>query len=284
VAATIILAAGLWWARLGQPGAPPASARAWTAEPGHREAIVAGRKAEPTAHVSAGDLIETGASGRLVLRAGGVGTITLGPNARLRLTHADGGRHWFRLERGAIEADISAPPGVFAVETPAAHAIDLGCRYTLEVTPDGSGTLRVALGWVGLKRDGRESLVPAGAICPMRAGHGPGTPYFEGATPAFVTALAAIDAGGAAADSAALSAVLAEARPLDAIALWHLLTRLGPADASRVYDRLAQLAPPPAVATREAVLAANPGALAAWWDTIGLGDLSVLRAGMVRVP
>ncbi len=284
LAATLALAVGAWWLRSSDPGSTTPSADTWMAEPGTAAAIVAGQPLASPAPVAPGTTIETGASGGLVLRAGGVGTIALGPGTSLRLLTADSGRHWFRLERGTLEADISAPPGVFAVGTPAAQAIDLGCRYTLEVGPDGSGSLHVTLGWVGLTRGGRESLVPAGAICAMRAGSGPGTPYFEGASPAFVTALAAIDDGDAAADSAALSAVLAEARPLDAITLWHLLARLRPADASRVYDRLAQLTPPPAVATREAVLAANQAALAAWWDAIGLGDLSVLRAGLVRVP
>jgi hypothetical protein len=187
------------------------------------------------------------------------------------------------METGSLDADISAAPGVFAVSTPSARAIDLGCRYTLEVDNAGAGMLHVTLGWVGLEREGRESLVPAGAMCAMQAATGPGTPYFEGATPAFVEALSAVDRGTSPDTGGALGVLLNESRPLDAITLWHLLSRLDRPSAGRVFDRLAQLVPPPGGVTREAALGADPVVLAAWWDAIGLGNLSELRAGMLRV-
>ena len=206
----------------------------------------------------------------------------MGPEGTLRIVRVDGTRHWFALDRGFLDADISAPPGAFAVETPVVRAIDLGCRYRLEVGPDGTGLLRVTLGWVALERSGRESLVPAGAMCAFRPDGGPGTPYFEGATVAFVDALGRLDGARPGAVGAALEVALREARGLDGLALWHLLTRLDGADADRVFDRLAQLVPAPPGVTKDAVRAKDAKALAAWWTAIGLGDLAELRAGIER--
>jgi hypothetical protein len=133
---------------------------------------------------------------------------------------------------------------------------------------------------VGLQWKGRESLVPAGAICATRAPRGPGTPYFEGASPGFVLAVAALDRGLEADRAAALATLLQDARALDAITLWHYLTRLDQESAGRVYDRLAVLAPPPAGVQRSRVLAGDQAALAAWWEQLGLGDLAELRKGL----
>lgn len=277
LAASVVLAVGSLW-----PGPGPAGP-AWTVDSLDGTVSVSGRPAVAQ-RLAAGDRIETGPDGRVRLSADGVGTLTLGPRARLTLTRVGPDRHWFALDMGSLDADISAAPGVFAVDTPSSRAVDLGCRYTLDVGADGAGLLRVTLGWVGLARDGRESLVPAGAMCTLRAGGGPGTPHFDDASPAFVHALAAVDRGNAAERAFALPILLAESRREEAIALWHLLTRLDREAAEQVYGRLAEVVRPPAGVTREATLAADPAALAAWWEAIGLGDLNVLRAGMLRVP
>jgi hypothetical protein len=50
-----------------------------------------------------------------------------------------------------------------------------------------------ALGWVGFKLNGHESFIPAGAACLTRPKVGPGTPYFEEASPKFCAALASFD-------------------------------------------------------------------------------------------
>ncbi len=278
LAASVVLAVGSLWFRSG-PAQP-----AWTVDSLDGTVSVSGRPAVAAQRLAAGDRIDTGRDGRVRLSAGGVGTLALGPRARLTVTRVGPDRHWFALDLGSLDADISAPPGVFAVNTPSSRAVDLGCRYTLDVGSDGAGLLRVTLGWVGLARDRRESLVPAGATCALRAGGGPGTPHFDDASPAFVQALAAVDGGEAVEQARALSIVLAESRREEAIALWHLLTRLDREAAEQVYGRLAELVRPPAGVTRKATLAADQAALAAWWEAIGLGDLNVLRAGMLRVP
>ncbi len=154
-----------------------------------------------------------------------------------------------------MHATIWAPPGNFVVDTPSAVAVDMGCRYTLEVDERGAGLLRVEAGWVGFEHRGLQSLVPAGAMCATRTGIGPGTPSFETASPAFSEALETIDFGPAGdARRAALDRVLAEARARDALSLWHLLTRVEGEDRARVFDRLQALVPAPAGVTRDGIL------------------------------
>ena len=163
-------------------------------------------------------------------------------------------------------------------------AVDLGCRYTLEVDDAGSGLLRVETGWVGFESRGLLSLVPAGAACPTRRGVGPGTPYFETAPEALRRALAVVDFGPATGESrrAALDTALASARERDALSLWHLLSRLEGPERGRVYDRLAALVPPPADVTREGIERGDRAMRDAWWDELGLGSADFWRDWTAR--
>ncbi|HYO99301.1 MAG TPA: hypothetical protein VER76_03720, partial [Pyrinomonadaceae bacterium] len=105
-------------------------------------------------------------------------------------------------------------------------------------------------------------MVPAGAACWTQPGTGPGTPYFEDASAAFLEALSQFDfaQGGA----RAVHTVLSEARPRDTLTLWHLLARVEGDERMRVYERLAALAPPPASVTREGIMLLDPAMLYDW--------------------
>jgi hypothetical protein len=224
-----------------------------------------------------GEWIDTG-KGRARLSVGTIGEVQLEPATRVRLLEAGGRSHRLSLSRGLLHATIWAPPGQFLVDTPSAVAVDLGCRYTLEVADDGAGLLRVEAGWVGFESRGLQSLVPAGAACPTRRGIGPGTPYYETAPEALRQALAVLDFGpDAAAKDAALADVLAASRERDALSLWHLLARTDGEARGRVFDRLAALVPPPAGVTREGVLRGDTGMRDAWWDELGLGSADFWR-------
>jgi hypothetical protein len=121
---------------------------------------------------------------------------------------------------------------------------------------------------VSLERDGRESIVPAGAVCATRQG-GPGTPFYEDAAPEFRLALESLDFN--AGRGAALSTILSTARRRDGLTLWHLLARTQGADRERVYERFAQLLPPPPGVTREKVLRGENRALELWrWELEGM--------------
>jgi hypothetical protein len=183
------------------------------------------------------------------------------------------------MSRGTLHAVIWAPPGQFSVETPSATAIDLGCAYTLTVGEDGSGVVTVTAGWVGFEWRGRESFIPAGAMCVTRPGLGPGTPHYEDTSEAFRAALATLDLnGGSAANrGAALGRVLDESRARDTVTLWHLLTRVDVDQRDRVFDRLAEFVAPPAGVTREGIRDGRKDMLDRWWDALGLGTASWWR-------
>ncbi len=105
--------------------------------------------------------------------------------------------------------------------------------------------LWVTYGWVAFERRGRESFVPAGALCQTRPGVGPGTPYFEDSSARFRAALVKLDcessgiSGPNKVRAEALEMVLSEARQRDALTLWHLLSHTSEAERETGYDRLA---------------------------------------------
>jgi hypothetical protein len=198
--------------------------------------------------------VKTGRTGwieatvRTTLPIGDIGSVDLEPNTRLRVLIDRADQHRLRLAHGTIHAKITAPPRLFFVETKSGTAIDLGCEYDLHVDEQGSGTLRVTKGWVSFQRQELESVVPAGALCRIRAGTGPGLPYFEDASPEFARA----------ADSESIDSILTSARLRDTLTLWHLLLRVPVADRARIYDRMTALTPLPPSISRQGVLALDP--------------------------
>lgn len=217
---------------------------------------------EGSGRLAVGEWLETDASSRAKINVADIGQVDIGPNSRVRLLGTRSTEHRLALQRGRLHAFINAPPRLFIVETPSATAIDLGCSYTLEVDDAGRSVLHVTSGWVALERKGRESIVPAGAICVTQPGKGPGTPYFDDASARFREALTRLDfQNGGAKD---LSVVLAESREYDTLTLWHLLARVHGAERNRVYERMASLIKPPQGVTREGVLRLDKGMLDLW--------------------
>jgi ferric-dicitrate binding protein FerR (iron transport regulator) len=282
-------APGAWAAQVRWQGAIAAGvvlviSAAWLAsrpvDTGWKVASIAGaprvgsRLIQTTGQLAVGDALVTDSASRARLEVGNIGEVELEPNSQLRLLRARRTDHRLALDRGTLHAMIWAPPRLFAVETPAAVAVDLGCAYTLQVDDSGSTTLHVTMGWVGFKQNGHESWVPARAECVMRRGSQPGTPYFVDASEEFRASLARFDFEH---DPAALSTVLAAARPADALTLWHLLPKTRGAEQLKVYNRMAALVPPPPGVTRQGILGGNGQMLDLWWDQLGLGDSSWWR-------
>ena len=225
-----------------------------------------------------GQTLETNGTSRASISQTDLGEIKVEPNSRVRLLQTDDHHKRIQLDIGMIHAMIWAPTGEFVVDTPSAVAVDLGCAYTLQVAADGSGTIRTTLGWVGFHLNGRESFIPAGAMCPTRPKAGPGTPYFEDASEAFRAALADFDfAESSGARAAALETVLSQARARDGLTLWHLLSRTDGAERAEVYDRFAALVPPPAGVTRDGILHLDQPMLDLWWNDLNLGDIYLWR-------
>jgi hypothetical protein len=220
----------------------------------------------PTETVSAGEWLQTDASSSARLQVGTIGTVEIEPGTRLRIVTTKPNENRLSLEHGEIAATILAPPKLFFVETKSATAVDLGCQYRMNVDEAGNGLLRVTRGWVSFEWHGRESLVPAGALCRTRAGAGPGTPFFDGAPPNFTTALDAFDFSGGSETS--LRTILSEARSRDTLTLWHLLSRVDERLRPLVYDRMISFAPPPPGVIREKALALDAQTLKMWKDEL----------------
>lgn len=212
-----------------------------------------------------GEVFQTDASSEAQIKIANIGQLTIDPNTRIRLLRTQPDQHRIALDRGRVEATTWAPPRLFIVETPSATAVDLGCKYTLEVQDDGSSLLHVTLGLVALDGGSGETVVPAGAFCRTRSGAGPGTPFFEDSSEQFQAALAKVDGLAEGPErTQQLEIVLRESHLRDALSLWHLLPRLDRESRGLIYDRLAQLLPPPAEVTREGIVALDPAALDAW--------------------
>lgn len=212
------------------------------------------------------DWIDT-SSRDVELRIPSMGTVQLSRGSRARVVRAAPENYQLRLEQGRLEAFIYAPPRRFAVETPSALAVDLGCAYSLEVSEAGDAVVSVRTGWVAFEREGRESFIPAGARCRTSKRRGLGVPYFVDAPEALRREVARFEETGRF-DWAV------EARGRDAVTFWHLLGRTHEAAA---YDRLARLVSVPATVTRDAALRGDRAAMDALWDSLELGEAGFWR-------
>jgi FecR protein len=279
--ASALILFAVWRESKGRVDLSPPTLSAWeiesiagTPEIGH---TAIGKQSTPKFGI--GQTLETDNQSRASIAVSMVGRVEIESRTRLRLVESAASRTRLSLERGTIHAMIWASPGEFAVDTPSALAVDLGCAYTLHVDDNGAGLLRTTMGWVGFKFNGRDAFVPAGAVGATRPGVGPGTPYYEDASSELRAALEKFDFEKMRPDqrSAQLATIVSRARERDALTLWHLLSRTDGADRARVFERLAALVPTPAGVTRDGILRLDQKMLDAWWNKLGLGDISQWR-------
>ena len=276
----LALAVGLFYSL--RPGIPQPSGPSWSVanlEGAPQIGSQSISSKQSVAKLYVGQTLITNSSSRATLSENDLGEIQIDPNSRVRLLQTDPNHKRLQVEVGTIHAAIWAPPGQFVVDTPSAVAVDLGCAYTLKVAPDGSGTIRTTLGWVGFHLNSRDSFIPAGAMCSTRPKIGPGTPYFEDASESFREALHTFDQSDPSSDtaSAAIATILSEARQRDALTLWHLLSRTDGPTRARVYTRFAALVPPPPGVRRDGILQLDPHMLDLYWNALNLGDISLWR-------
>ncbi len=235
---------------------------------------IAGRAIAGTGILQAGAVLETDSNSRAEVEAGRVGRIELAPNSRFRILNTGERRHQLALDRGKLEAHLWAPPFTFSFATPTATAYDLGCAFILEAGENGEDLVRVTSGWVQFSDYEHHALIPAGAVAISRKGRGPGSPFFEDATPAFREALRRLDfeALDEPTRAAVLATVLHEARRRDVYTLITLVAQLTPAERGQLFDRAAQLYPIPRDVTREGVLQNNELIMDHWRRELGFGD------------
>lgn len=212
--------------------------------------------------LAVGEFLETDAASRARITVANIGNVEIQPNSRVKLVGTNAKEHRLSLEHGILQAQISAPPRLFIVDTPSAVAVDLGCAYKLEVDKKGNSYLHVTSGFVALERDGRESIVPAGAMCITKRGLGLGTPFSADTTDKFKAALERFDFSNG--GSRSVQAMLDNRGFYDMISLWHLLSRVQKADREKVFDALADYVKPPSDVTREGILTLDKQMLTAW--------------------
>lgn len=240
---------------------------AWNVETLAGTPKAAGEAIAGKGKLAVGEFLETDANSRARVEVSNIGQVEIAPNSRVQLVKTHSTEHRLSLERGLMKAKILAPPRLFIVDTPSAVAVDLGCEYTLEVDKEGNSRLHVTAGFVALERGGRESIVPAGAICFTRRGRGLGTPFSADASMEFQRAIQRFDFenGG----SLALRTIIKEAGLYDSITLWHLLRRVPRNEREKVFDALANYVKPPPAVTREGVLQRlDKKMLDSWWREI----------------
>jgi hypothetical protein len=211
----------------------------------------------PHAILRTGDVVRT-ERGSVRLQSPAVGTIDLGANTTVRLIENRSKRHRLALAAGTIHAKTTSQPGVFVIDTPKARAIDLGCEYTLTITPGGGGELHVIAGWVDLTHGYEQSLVPQGASAMIEADGSLTVPVFDDAVPAFHAAMRDHD----------MPTIVALARTRDAFTLLNLFRIASPDERMLLYDRLNQLVPAPFSITRESVRYWTPSSTELWWTPV----------------
>ncbi|MCA1559303.1 MAG: FecR domain-containing protein, partial [Acidobacteria bacterium] len=211
-AAVLVLLAGAAWLSYG------VGRVGWSVQTVAGMPTLDGASLADNGRLGIGKWLITDAASRARVSVGQIGRVDVDPNTQLQLVESRGREHRMALARGTIHARIWAPPKFFYVNTPSAVAVDLGCAYSLQVDDTGAGLLHVTAGWVAFETEGRESFIPAGAVCVTRPGVGPGTPRYEDAPSGYAGALTTLDFG---ADddpgrAEALNLLLSQARPRDA--------------------------------------------------------------------
>ncbi len=216
-----------------------------------------------------------------------IGELEIQPGTELNLVESRAQRQRFVMHYGTIHARISAPPGLFIVDTPAARAIDLGCEYTLKVDRDGTGELAVSAGWVQLQHSWKQSLVPAGNLAKISA-DGTLTPaFFEDSTPAFRQAVVRFSLEKSLDPETrrrTFETILQEARKRDSFTLLNLFSRTEADERVALFDRLNQFVPAPEGITRKTVRDWRMNSVDAWWPVVekALG-LAEIKKGEKRL-
>jgi FecR protein/Putative zinc-finger len=270
VAATLLIVAalaGLWLTRSKME--PTKQLSSWEVQQVEGTPRINSAGIEKSGQLAIGQWLETDSQSKAQIEVGSIGVVEVEPNTRIRLLQTLPTEHRLELARGKMSARIWAPPRLFYVDTPSAVAADLGCAYTLEVDDSGATLLRVTSGWVALELKDRESMVPAGAACRTRPGIGPGTPYFENASPEFRDSLAHLDFDSEPTKrKSSLKMLLSHTRERDTLTLWHLLGRVDEDERGQIYNKMASLVPPPEGVTREGIIRLDGKMLELWRDRL----------------
>ena len=195
-----------------------------------------------------------------------IGAMDVAPGSALTLTQTTAARHRVLLDRGDVRVRVWAPPGRFAIRTPAGEVIDLGCIFDLSVDAAGATRLRVDTGWVQLANFHGESLLPAGTSATMTRDARPQVPVYDDAAPEFTLAVRTFERTS---DAALADEIARHARERDVITLLVLAHQAHGPSKRPLLERAAELKPPPAGITVDQVLA-DGSKLWNWYNALDL--------------
>ncbi|HUL72342.1 MAG TPA: hypothetical protein VLT86_04535 [Vicinamibacterales bacterium] len=265
IAASLALAVGFGYYRWRL--AWPAN-RAWTmvvTEPGPSAPVTPGQ-------LGVGEPLAVPSPASAHIDVARLGTIDATPGTELTISATESQRHRVEMTRGSVDVRLWAPPFTVAIRTPSGDVIDLGCRFTLTVDPQGVAFLTVRTGWVELDNAFGESLVPAGASSAMQADRQPFVPVYDDAAPEFLNAVRAFErAGGDAAAASLPSIIMAKVvRPRDVLTLLVLATRQHGSARAGLVAAAASLDPPPAGVSLDAINRGDNPSLWKWIDSLAL--------------
>jgi len=199
-----------------------------------------------------------------------IGAMEVAPGSALTLSQTNAARHRVVLDRGNVRVRVWAPPGRFAIRTPAGEVIDLGCIFDLSVDAGGTTDLHVATGWVELSNFLGESLFPAGTSGTMTPDGRPSVPIYDDAAQEFTRAVRSFERTADEASRTALAGEIARhARPRDVLTLLVLAHQTSGDPKRALLEAAAQLSPPPPGLTVEGVLA-DRARLWEWYDALDL--------------
>jgi hypothetical protein len=221
--------------------------------------------------LAVGQPLELGPTDMARIQVARIGLMEASGGTEITLRSTTSNRHSLELTEGSVRVRLWAPPRALLIRTPAGDIADLGCRFRLQVDPDGRALVSVDSGWVQLENPYGESLVPAGASSEM----GPRTPPL---TPVFADASESFRRGARALEPAIASGAVSprsldfvrEARPRDVITLLMLARNAVPEIRRALLARAADLAPPPSGVNIETLLGGDMEPLWRWNDALGL--------------
>lgn len=266
----LMLGIGVWYALR-----EPVSGEGWYVDAVAGRPLADGDTLAPGGILGVKRWLVTDEGSGATVRVPRIGTVKVAGNSRLRIEESTESRHKVNLAHGRIEASINAPARVFFVETRAALATDMGCRYDLEMPKpgEGPGLLTVTAGWVLL--EGRaaggsrwEARVPRGVSCAIYETIGPGTPFFLGSKE-LKTRLDPFDrAGWQTITEPELTEILNLCGSNDGVTLWHLLHRVDASLRPMVWERLRVVLGKPPPLSSTAVVQLDEEAMERLWEEV----------------
>lgn len=205
---------------------------------------------------------------RLVV--GRLGFVDVDPGSKMRVLSAEANLHHLYLAEGSATATIGARARTFQIGTPAGMAVDLGCKYRVDVRKDGATSVVVVSGAISFETAGKKVWMPRGTTTVSIPGRGPGAPVWDGEVgDDYREALDTIEFSRTP-SSEALAKVLRESRPKDGITIYHLLASSDETVRTASFERLEALCPPSAEVDLSSARRGDLAALERWRDEMTL--------------